>query len=160
MNVIAVFSVPAHPCHMGRRLQLAVPEPPQCRGGRHPGEAQQQLSPSTHSQPSFPALRCSTSTCTAGALMPSGTALAWGCYQSGLIAGSKQAELGFLFSAEAFWSLKAWQGAFLKDIFQGLWSKEWCLTIKTDNMDPLRTREKNQLPAMLGSSWKYIWTQL
>lgn len=37
-NITAVFSVPAHPCHVGRRLQLAVPEPPQCWGGWHPGE--------------------------------------------------------------------------------------------------------------------------
>lgn len=37
-NITAVFSVPAHPCHVGRRLQLAVPEPPLRWGGWHPGE--------------------------------------------------------------------------------------------------------------------------
>lgn len=52
-NIVAVFSVPAHPCHVGRRVQLAVPEPPQRRGGRYPGERQQQLSPQHPRQP-FP----------------------------------------------------------------------------------------------------------
>lgn len=40
-NITAAFSVPAHPCHVGRRLQLAVPEPPQRWGGWHPGEDRQ-----------------------------------------------------------------------------------------------------------------------
>jgi len=52
MSIVAVLSIPAHPCHMGRRLQLAVPEPPQRRGGRRPGKTQQQLSPQ-HLQQSF-----------------------------------------------------------------------------------------------------------
>lgn len=40
-NITAVFSIPAHPRHVGRRLQLAVPEPPQRWGGWHPGEDRQ-----------------------------------------------------------------------------------------------------------------------